>query len=245
MINHTECQSSIIFINCTPFLNMDGGDKPLWESILYHFINCTIYLLISLSSCVSNCLLYSLLPVRSAHQWLYSRLATWRPTRMAVLSWPSNSVKATQAAATAEWWKWCRASRWLWTHTDVTLKWQKMCLVLIVLFMIIVIYVVHEVFFFMKFSLISDCKWFHYMKFSLIGLFFCVYSYCKIHFCCMKFSLIGSDHENSENVIEWIFSFVLNKENFNFTLYSKGATFFSKCTFFKILIQDPQPTQKS
>ncbi len=44
------------------------------------------------------------------------------------------------------------------------------------------------------------------MKLSLIGLFSCVYSYYKIHFCCMKFSLTGSDSQNSKNFMQWIIS---------------------------------------
>ncbi len=54
----------------------------------------------------------------------------------------------------------------------------------------------------MKCSLISDCKWFHFVNFSLIGLLF-VYIYHKIKFHYMKYSLIGYNSENSESIMQW------------------------------------------
>ncbi len=55
------------------------------------------------------------------------------------------------------------------------------------------------------FSLISDCKWFPYMTFSLISLF-SVFFYYKTHLHCMKCSLIGSNSDNSEHFMQWIIS---------------------------------------
>ncbi len=47
------------------------------------------------------------------------------------------------------------------------------------------------------------------MKCSLINLFI-VYFYYKINFQSMKFSLIGSESENSENIIQWIISWSIS-----------------------------------